>query len=92
MAIHGARLDRLQSCVLDEFGRGVSRSIDRYDLVVATVNDEGWYVELFEVSGEIRFGKRLDAVELVLKTALHTLKPECVADTLADFRTRPVGT
>ena len=85
------RID-LQSRVLDEFGGGVSRSIDRDDLVVAAMNDKGWYIKLLEVPGEICFGKRLDAVELILKTALHALKPERIADTLAYVRTRPVDT
>src|ERR1035437_6902513 len=88
--VRPTRVD-LQDRVLDECGRGVSRGADRHDLVVVSMNDEGWHVELLEVLGEVRFGKRLDAVELVLETAPHTLKPERVADALADLRARPVG-
>src|SRR5450759_2729534 len=83
--VRATRVD-LQGRVLDEFGRGVSRCADRYDLVVVAVDDEGWHVELLEVPGEVRLGKRLDAVELVLETALHAPKPERVADALADLR------
>src|ERR1035437_2759822 len=79
-----------QGRVLDEFGRGVSRCADRHDLVVIAVDDEGWHVERLEILGEVRLGKRLDAVELVLETALHALKPERVADALADLRARSV--
>ena len=88
--MRATRID-LQGPVLDEFGRSVSRGADRHDLVVVAVDDEGWHVELFQVLSEVRLGKRLDAVELVLETALHALKPERVADALADLRARPVG-
>src|ERR1022692_2824057 len=81
----------LQRGVLDEFGRGVSRGADRHDLVVVAVDNQGWHVELLEVLREVRLGKRPDAVELVLETALHGPKPECVPNALADLRARSVG-
>src|SRR6267378_5453604 len=34
-----------------------------HDLVVIAVQNERWHVELLEIFGEIRLGKRLDAVE-----------------------------
>src|ERR1039457_1957996 len=58
---------------------------------VVAVDDQGWHVELLEVLREVRLGKRLDAVELVLETALHGPKPECVSNALADFCARSVG-
>src|SRR5664279_389571 len=89
-AVRGTGIN-LQRGVLDEFGRGVSRGADRHDLVVVAVDDQGRHVELLEVLREVRLGKRLDAVELVLETALHAAKPEGVADALANFRARSVG-
>ena len=87
----GCTLIDFQFRAPDKFGRGMSRGADRYDLIVAAMNDKGWYVELFKVSGKIGFRKRLNAVEFVLETALHALKPERIANTLTYFRTRPVG-
>src|ERR1039457_3979455 len=58
---------------------------------VVAVDDQGWHVELLEVLREVRLGKRLDAVELVLETALHGPKPEGVPNALADFSARSVG-
>ena len=81
----------LQGGVFDELDRGASRGFDRHDLVIVAVDDEGWHVELLEVIGEVRLGKRLDAVELVLETSLHALQPERVANALADLSSRPVG-
>src|SRR5674476_110249 len=89
--VRATRVDH-QGRVPNEFGRGVSRRVDRHDLVIVAVDDEGWYVKLLEVLGEVRLGKRLDAVELALETALHAPKPECIADALADLRAQPVGT
>ena len=90
-AVRATRVN-LQGGVFDEFGRSASRGVDRHDLVVVAVDDQGWHVELLEIIGEVRLGKRLDAVELVLEPALHALQPERVADALADLRSRPVGT
>ena len=88
--VRGTRVN-LQSRVLDEFDRSERRGADRYDLVVVAVYDQCWHVEFFKIIGEIRLGKRLDAVELVLESALHPLEPKGVADALADLRTRPVS-
>src|ERR1035438_9276398 len=68
----------LQGRVLDESRGGQSRSTDRYNLVVVTVNDKRRHVELLKVPGKIRLGERLDAVEGVLVTGLHPLQPEPV--------------
>ena len=81
----------LQGCVLDEFGRGVSRGVNRHDLVVVAVNNEGWHIELLEVLREVCFGKRLDAVQFSLKTPFHPLEPERIAEALADLCAGPVG-
>ena len=70
----------------------MSRGANRHDLVVVTVNNQRWQVELFEVRGEVSFRERPDAVKFVLEAALYALKPERVTDTLADLRARPVGT
>ena len=51
----------LQGRVLDQFRGGQTRSADRYNLIVVTVNDQRRHVELVEVFGEIRLGERLDA-------------------------------
>src|ERR1035441_2522093 len=89
-AVRGPGIN-LQRGVLDEFGRGVSRGANRHDLVVVAMDDQSWHVELLEVLREVRLGKRLDAVELILETALHGPKPEGVPDALADFSARSVG-
>ena len=88
--VRGTRVN-LQGRVLDEFGRSERRGANRHDLVVVAMDDQCWHVEFFKIIGEIRLGKRLDAVELVLEAALHPLEPERVADALADLRTRPVS-
>ena len=90
-AVRATRVD-FKGCVFDEFGRSASRGVDRHDLIIVAVDDQGWYVELLEIFGEVRLGKRLDAVKFVLETALHGLEPECVADALANLSSRPVGT
>src|SRR5664280_2448645 len=90
-AVRGTGIN-LERGVLDEFGRGMSRGADRHDLVVVAVDDQGWHVELLEILREVRLGKRLDAIELVLETALHGPKPKGIPDALADLRARSVGT
>ena len=56
---------------LDELSRPLSRNIDRDDLVVLTMHDQGGYVELLEILVEVGLGKCLDAVVNVLETTLH---------------------
>ena len=82
----------LQGGVLDEFGGGVSRGANRHNLVVVAVDDESRHVKLPEVLGEVCLGKRLDAVQLSLKTSLHALKPERIAEALANLGARSVRT
>src|ERR1035441_9080061 len=80
----------LQGRVLDEFRGGQSRSADRHNLVVVTVNDKRRHVELLKVLGKIRLGERFDAVEGVLVTGLHPLQPEPVNHALRNLRAWPV--
>ena len=82
----------LKGGISDEFGRGACSGVDWHDLVVVTVNNQGWHIKLLEIFGEVCLGKRLDAIKLVLEAALHSLKPECITDALADLISRPVGT
>ena len=59
--VRGTRVD-LQGRVLDEFDRSESRGADGHDLVVVAMNDQCWHVDFFEIIGEIRLGKRLNAI------------------------------
>ena len=86
-----ARID-LQDRIRNELGCGVGRCTDRHDLVVVSVDDESRHVKLPEVLGEVCLGKRLDAVQLSLKTSLHALKPERIAEALANLGARSVRT
>lgn len=86
----GAACIDLQGRVLDEFRGGQSRSADRYNLVVVTMNDKCRYVELLEVLGKIRLGERLDAIERVLVTGPHPLQPKGIDHPLRNLSARAV--
>ena len=77
---------------LDEPGRFLRRVLDGNDLVVLTVHDQGWDIELLEVLGEISLGEGLDALIGVLEAGLHAPEPELIQDSLGDHGARPVGT
>ena len=72
--------------------RTEARGADRHDLIVVAVNDQRRHVELLEVFGKVRLGKRFYAVEGVLVASAHPLKPERVNHSLRDLGTWPVGT
>jgi len=74
-AVRQARVD-FQRGALDDLGRKHGRGADRHDLVVVAVHDEGRHVELIEILGEIRLGKRLDAKVAGRKAGHHPLDPE----------------
>ena len=59
-AVRRALVD-LQRRALDHLGRQHGRGADRHDLVVVAVEDQRRDVELLEILGEVRLGKRLDA-------------------------------
>src|SRR5882724_6624539 len=61
---------------LDEPGRFLRRVLDGNDLIVLTVHDQGWDIELLEVPGEIGLGECLDALVGVLEAGLHAPEPE----------------
>src|SRR5262245_40487897 len=76
---------------LDEPGRFLGRVLDRNDLVVLAVHDQGGHVESLQILGLVRFGKRLDAFIGVLKAGLHTPEPELVERAPGDLCLGPVG-
>ena len=76
----------------DEPGRLLSRVFDGNDLVVLTMHNQGWDIELLEVFGEIGLGEGLDTFISVLEAGLHAPKPELIQDSLGDLGTFPVGT
>src|SRR5258708_6698173 len=75
---------------LNEFGRLLRRIIDRHDLIVLTVHDQGGHIEFLEVFGEGGLGKCFNGVVYILQTSLHTPKPELVEHSLRDLCTRPI--
>ncbi|MNT16126.1 hypothetical protein D3C72_1512150 [compost metagenome] len=77
--------------VLDELGRSLAGSVDRHDLVVAAVHDQGRHGDFLQVGREVRLGKLLDAIVGVLDAALHALQPEGVAHALRHFVAGTVG-
>ncbi len=81
----------LQGGILDELGGEQGRVADWHDLVVVTVDNQGWNVELLEVFGLVRLGEGLDAVECGFETDLHRPQPERVQNALGDLGARPVG-
>src|SRR5438445_3069444 len=88
-AVRQARID-FQRGALDDLGRELGRGADRHDLVVVAVQDQRRHVELLEILGEIRLGKRLDAKIGTWKTAHHPLEPERFAHAFRDLCARPV--
>lgn len=65
-AVRGAGIN-FQRGIFDERGRAQSRRSNRHNLVVITVNEERWHVELLQVFRLICFRKHLDAVVGVLE-------------------------
>ena len=53
---------------LDQPGRLLRRVFDRNDLVIFTVQDQRWHIELFQVLRLVRFRERFDAFVGVLET------------------------
>src|SRR5262245_18455326 len=90
-AVRRARVVNLLRA-LDEPGRFLRRVLDRNDLVVLAVQDQGGYIEPFQVLGLVRFGKGLDAFVSVLEAGLHAPEPELVEGARGDLRPGPVGT
>ena len=76
----------------DEPGRLVSCVLDGNDLVVLTMHNQGWDIELLEVFGEIGLGEGLDAFIGILEAGLHAPKPELIQDSLGNLGPFPVGT
>ena len=76
---------------LDELGRFLSRILDGNDLVVLTMHDQGWDIELLEVLGEISLREGLDAFVGVLEASLHAPEPELIQDSLGDLGPLPIS-
>src|SRR5260370_34929926 len=51
-----------------------------------------WYVDFFEIFGEVRLRKGLDAVIGSLVSAPHSLQPERIPKALGNLCTWPIGT
>src|SRR5207249_11378150 len=62
----------------DEPGRLLGCVLDGNNLVVLTMHNQGWDIELLEVFGEIGLGEGLDAFISVLEAGLHAPKPELI--------------
>ena len=77
---------------LDELGRFLRRVLDGNNLVVLTMHNQGWDIELLEVLGEIGLGEGLDTFVGVLEASLHAPEPELTQDALGDVGSRSVGT
>src|SRR5215472_4161412 len=75
----------------DESSRLLSCVLDGNNLVVLTMHNQGWDIELLEVFGEIGLGEGLDAFIGILETSLHAPKPELIQDSLGDLGPLPVG-
>ena len=58
--VWSSRVD-LESRVFDELGRYERRILDRHDLVRVTLQNQDWYIDLFEVLSEVRLRECLDA-------------------------------
>ncbi len=89
-AVGRARID-LKARVLDELRGEEGRVVDRHNLVVVAMDDQGRNVELLEVFREVRLGEGLDAVECAFEADLHRPQPERVQHALGHLGTRPVG-
>ena len=77
--------------VLDELGRFLIRILDWNDLVVLTMHDQGWDIELLEVLGEISLREGFDAFVGVLEASLHAPEPELIHDSLGDLGPLPIS-
>src|SRR5262245_2053539 len=84
-AVRRARIVYLLGA-LDQPGRFLCGVLDRDDLVVLAVQDQGWHVESLQVLGLVRFGKRLDTFVGVLEAGLHAPEPELIERALGDLR------
>src|SRR5215510_2813960 len=76
---------------LNEPGRFPRRVFDRNDLVVLTVQDERWYVELFQILRLVRFRECLDTFVGVLETSLHAPEAKLRQDSRRGIGPGPVG-
>src|SRR5262245_46900245 len=56
---------------LDQLRGLFPRVLDRHDLIVFTVHDQGRDVDLLEIFAEVRFREGLDALVRVLEAGLH---------------------
>src|ERR1700722_7592414 len=88
-AMREAGID-LQRRIRAQLGGQRARIRVRNDLVVVSMHDEGWDIDLLQVFGEVGFRERLDAVVGALDATLHRLEPEVLAHALGDRRSRPV--
>src|SRR5262245_23871529 len=75
----------------DEPGRFLCRVLDRNNLIVLTVEHQGWHIEFLQILGLIGFGKRFDALVGIFEAGLHAPKPELIERTLGDFGPWPIG-
>src|SRR6476619_162942 len=55
--VRGALVD-FQGCALDELGLELAGIGERHELVVVTLEDERWYVELLQILVLIRLGEQ----------------------------------
>ena len=65
-AVRRAWID-LQRRVLDDLRRHPSGRINRHDLVVVAMDDQGRHVDLLQILGVVDLGELMDAVELSLQ-------------------------
>ena len=89
-SVWSARVD-FEDGSLNNPGRKQGRSTDRYDLVVVTVENQRWDVELLEILSEIGFGEGFDGVVTGFNSGDHALEPERIAQALRDFAAGTVG-
>ena len=59
-SVRRARIDP-ERCITHNFRRQSGRVVDGHDLIVIVMQDQGRYVDLFEIFSEICLGKRLNA-------------------------------
>src|SRR5690606_18708454 len=77
--------------VRNQPGRLARRVVNRDDLVVLAVQQQGRHVDLPQVVGEIGLGEGLHAVVRVLEAGLHAPQPELVENALRNLRAGAVG-
>jgi hypothetical protein len=75
----------------NESGRLDRRILDRNDLVVIAVQDQGPDIHLLKILCEISFGEGLDTLVGVLEASLHTPEPELIQRSLGDFSVGSIG-